>query len=398
MLNRINLNISFVVLLLLSICLFSCKPDATIISSSDAADQTNSEAYFEDYEAPFYKWGFIDTSGTLKIQDQFDAVRPFHQGIAIANKGGKWGYINKENEVIIPFRFRSAFPFSSGIARVQDFDLKYGYINEKGNFLIETKLTEAYDVRDGMLRYSDKGFIGYMNTNFDTIIPASFEQGTDFEKGFAIIKSGSTYNVIDKSGSKLFNKGYSKISTSENGIFRLKEASKFAFANSEGNFLSDFEFDQATDFQGNFSAVRKGEAWYLVDRNLSLEEIGSAQKIRPVGASRWAIKKDGKYGLLTEDGSLLTELTYDGFYTFQEDRIAFKKENIFGFLDVDGAVIIPPTCNIIWDFKEGFARCIKFGDQGGLFYIRKDGSVAFNSPSIEARDFSEGLAPVQVFN
>jgi hypothetical protein len=43
------------------------------------------------------KWGYIDAQGTVVVSPQFDAARPFREGLAAVRVdgrvGGKWGFI-----------------------------------------------------------------------------------------------------------------------------------------------------------------------------------------------------------------------------------------------------------------------------------------------------------------
>ncbi len=47
------------------------------------------------------KWGFVDSNGNLKIQNEYDMVTEFNEyGFAGINKDGKWGSINSNGEIV----------------------------------------------------------------------------------------------------------------------------------------------------------------------------------------------------------------------------------------------------------------------------------------------------------
>lgn len=47
------------------------------------------------------KWGFVDSNGDLKVQNEYDLVTEFNEyGFAGIKKGNKWGIINQEGQVI----------------------------------------------------------------------------------------------------------------------------------------------------------------------------------------------------------------------------------------------------------------------------------------------------------
>lgn len=67
------------------------------------------------------KWGFVNTSGELVIDCQYDDARSFTQGVAAVKKKDKWGYINASNEMIIKPAFEDAYPFcEKGTAPVKN--------------------------------------------------------------------------------------------------------------------------------------------------------------------------------------------------------------------------------------------------------------------------------------
>ena len=47
------------------------------------------------------KYGYIDKSGKVVIEPQFDYVRDFSEGLAVVEKDGKWGVIDKNGKVVI---------------------------------------------------------------------------------------------------------------------------------------------------------------------------------------------------------------------------------------------------------------------------------------------------------
>jgi hypothetical protein len=85
------------------------------------------------------KWGYIDKTGALVIQPQFDSASGFSDGLAAVQQGQKWGYIDKTGAPVIQYQFSGANDFSDGLAAVWTQDsanngLK-GYINLKGDLV-----------------------------------------------------------------------------------------------------------------------------------------------------------------------------------------------------------------------------------------------------------------------
>lgn len=64
------------------------------------------------------KWGFIDTSGKVKIDYQFDDALSFSQHLAAVKQGDLWGYISLKGDVVIKPVFLQVKNFVNGSAPV----------------------------------------------------------------------------------------------------------------------------------------------------------------------------------------------------------------------------------------------------------------------------------------
>lgn len=110
------------------------------------------------------KYGFINTSGKVKIEASFDGVSDFKQGLARVRKGNNEYFINKKGNKV-GASFEQVRSFTEGLAAVKS-NSGWGFINLSGRMAVEYK--------------------------FDAV--------TDFNGGYALVKMGMAYGVIDKNG------------------------------------------------------------------------------------------------------------------------------------------------------------------------------------------------------
>ena len=65
-------------------------------------------------------YGYIDPSGNMVIQPEYDAAGMFSEGRAAVLSDGLWGYVNATGEVVLSLQYSQAGRFSSGLAAVGD--------------------------------------------------------------------------------------------------------------------------------------------------------------------------------------------------------------------------------------------------------------------------------------
>lgn len=95
------------------------------------------------------KWGFIDTTGKLVSNMNYQEVSNFSEGLAAVKFENKWGFIDYHDKFILPNIYSIAFPFVDGLAFVGIADEnRYGFIDKSGNWVITIEdAIKVVDVR-----------------------------------------------------------------------------------------------------------------------------------------------------------------------------------------------------------------------------------------------------------
>ncbi|MGB3617294.1 MAG: WG repeat-containing protein, partial [Catalinimonas sp.] len=118
----------------------------------------------------------------------------------------------------------------------------------------------------------------------------------------------------------------------------------------------------------------------------------------PLGPGRYAYRTGDRYGLMSADGSRLTEAIYDSIYPFQADKAIVRQDSLYGVINAGGRVMLP--------VRHTYAHT----DPGGYFRLRetngtgRSGYALYDSlgnqilpPLYEALGtFSQGLCAVKV--
>lgn len=215
------------------------------------------------------KWGFINKDGKIVISPQYYAVSNFSQGLAaISFSNNKTaGYINKKGKIVISFNNNTLEPkeFSEGLSPVvTEKDLACSYINKKGKTVIDKdkifpiisycspfseglavvyiyvfnnktkEIITGYMNKKGKVKYAMSFLLpkdlekeefcvfenfssgmaqitldyktGYINKNFQMVIPPIYEFARDFDGDLAYVKFEDKEGYINKKGRWVWSK------------------------------------------------------------------------------------------------------------------------------------------------------------------------------------------------
>lgn len=349
-----------------------------------------------DYESPDAKWGFVDTAGNLVIDAVYDDVGPFVEGLAAVNKDGRWGFIDRGGNVVIQPVFKSAWAFHEGFARVESFDQPGHYINKNGIALSSPDWEAADNFSEGRAKVKVGNAYGYIDTTGSLVIQAVYSRGFNFENGLCVVDFEDKQGVIDLSGKQILNTKYDQVKISDGGhvILTRKDNSASAY-DLTGKELLNMPQVKMIDSDGEVISFQRGDKMYLVIIDNKSEMFPSYSNILCLGDKIWAGKTQHGYVLMNNKGIPLSNITYSQINKFSDGLAAFSKNETWGYLDTKGKKLTEEGFGLAWDYREGLARAA-FKD--GIAFLDKNQQLAFYPPrgTIDMRDFSEGLASVQI--
>lgn len=164
-------------------------------------------AYEKDY------WQLIDKKGKPKGGLKFNAdihsigadrpIGEFNAGVKLAwvkkeGATGLYGYINNSGKIKLQYDYNYAEDFSDGLARVK-----------KGNaeFFIDKNGKEVSDRYDEVRAFSGElgavkknGLWGFVNVKGKMVIDPSYDDVSPFQSDYAAVRRGDAYGIIDKKG------------------------------------------------------------------------------------------------------------------------------------------------------------------------------------------------------
>ena len=307
---------SYIISILVAISLeANAQEEKTIVSSAlqDARDLKTKKKYHHARQRLIDVEGFGIFEDSIKYY--YDKINSLegkydHEGI-IANSGlkfvvrnGKYGYIDASGKEIVPVKYDyEKGMIKSGkyvlfgseeyvetwykdyaLVRVK-LDGKYGFVDQKGREIVGLKYDETnyayFRGRNKVLRVGLDNKYGLINGDGKEIVPCIYEDA----------------------------KGWSM---SDNTPFVVKKNGKYAYVDSKGKLL--------TDFQYSFADYSFG---YGISKKMAV------------------VSKNGKYGYINENCQEVIPLNYQFAASFYEGLAAVVQNNKVGFINEDGIVVIP---------------------------------------------------------
>jgi WG containing repeat len=212
-----------------------------------------------------------------------------------------------------------------------------------------------------------------------------FVHATDFSDGLACVQGARGFGFIDHTGKFVVEPQLGTAHKFSEGLAGATKPGehKYGFIDKTGNWIIPPQYMEVGDFSG-------GLAW-----------VGIATPLLDSSGRQWGrkcgyIDKGGQFvftinGATSEEASRL--LASADSCEFSDGLAPFLKlpENRWGYIDKTGKFLIEPKFEEVFSFVNHFAR-VKTSD--GIRFINQKGQ--FIGPAFsEARDFSDGMAPVR---
>lgn len=130
--------------------------------------------------------------------------------IKTSSNSSKYGYIDWYGDLVISYKYEDAAAFREGYA-VYRKSGKYGAINSKGKIIIKPQYNMLGAYGSGLFPFlNDEGKWGYINRLNRIQIQSNYDNATPFSYGYASVKKGKYWGLIDIMGNEIIPFDYKK--------------------------------------------------------------------------------------------------------------------------------------------------------------------------------------------
>lgn len=315
-------------------------------------------------------YGLLDSLGRELLPAKYRVIYGIGENglvSAYSDEGG--GIVNLENKVIVPFKYSRVWSFGSrNVAPIENSDGKWAIVDDLGDF----KTSFIYD-----------NISPYSQTNTATVT-----QGT--KKGlldqFGDLITPFKYDTIwNYSGSvKKVDQGYH---------IPVNLNSKWGVLTSTGKELVAPVYDKKVDLPLPTTVSRDG-LWTFINEEGDEVVPANFEEVLFPENKIVGIKKDGKWGFISSDGTLLSDHVYDNFYSSSKAKYSFVTQNKkHSAVNTTGKVFITDVDSLKINFQGtqyGFTA-YKHGKWGVLDSLGKE-SIPFEFEDLGLMRFKNGFA------
>ena len=216
-----------------------------------------------------FKFGYMDSRGSMVITPQFDCATNFTEGIAFVFKNNKSRSINKSGNIVFDDKLKHDFvgKFHEGLARALSND-KRGFINHRGDYVIENYFSAVNDFHDGYA-YAEKGLRAfYIDKLGNTIFSVNKDCSGNFYCGLATYKTGNSDKIgfVNKNGQVVIEPQFSHANDFINELAYVEYGSgSNGFININGKMVIDLDGLKCEPFFNGLAKVTNGGSWGYID-------------------------------------------------------------------------------------------------------------------------------------
>ena len=201
----------------------------------------------------------IDYTGQVILDKGFDSIEGIDLNNFIIIKNSNYGVINKDGETLIDANYSNIKYAFSNYYIVQK-DSKYGIIDVQNNILVDNKYENITYIKEADLFEAEREDYktDIIDRNFNVILENVIVSELNIENGYMRIRENEDYIYYNF---KLEEKTNKEV-LATNTLFLVKENGKYGFENKDGNKIVDCIYDDATE-QNEFGycAIKKDGLW-----------------------------------------------------------------------------------------------------------------------------------------
>lgn len=283
------------------------------------------------------RWDIINSSGTKLHRASFKLVLPGPRNFFIASKNQHWGIVDFSGEKYITFKYDSI------IHTKHHYEVKYlnkwGALDFHGNWIVQPEFTDIQSFGRVIIGRKGHGYSVFQNNQFK--FRTTYRPTSSLDENVVIQNDSNRLGLINPLGELLAEPNYKRIISKGDFIeLRSDLFSKLIHKDGKAILDEDDEIEEVGEFSESHFAIKKNGRWGLVDHLGNLRISNRYDSIGVFKEGIAAIKIRDKWGFIDKEESLIIQPYYDKSSSFQDGLAIVESDNLAGIIDLKGEVIV----------------------------------------------------------
>lgn len=260
-----------------------------------------------------------------------------------------------------------------------------GFIDTTGKIQIAPEYDEVSEFAEGLSIVHKGDSVYYVNKENVNTLHMIFTDALPFYKGLAPVKQASKWYLINRLG-EIKSEGFEDINELNNELYVIKQNNLYGAIDPYGKVVYEVKFDKLGDFKNNCAYYQLGSNYGFINRNGYIHKA-EFEWISDFGPNGLAIyKSQGKYGMIQQNGELLTKAQYDQIIATDTIYLLIVN-NLYGYYAAEGCFL----SDIAYDFDK--EKATSYYTNGNMLKLIKKNEQALidlnGRMSIDFGTFSE---------
>lgn len=291
------------------------------------------------------KKGLIDSKGNIIISNEYKDIQrltyKYENGYIVQNDQNKFGVISYNKKVALECKYDEIKNVYDDNSYAVKEDGKLKIIDSQGNSYLLDKYSDIVEINSGNVIVKKDNKCGVVTKTGEQLIPIDFEELTYLYSNNYIAKKDNKYGIVNLENKTILDFNYSSLVYRETADFLegIKESVESDIINHDLQVKLTGIISEVNIDKGYIKLRQNGETKYYTFKF----ELKKAQDIFKTN-TLFLEKKDGKYGYVNKDGTVVVNYIYDD--ATEQDEYGFssvKKDGKWGAIDQKGTVIVEPT-------------------------------------------------------
>lgn len=293
------------------------------------------------------KKGLVNTSmGEVVIPVEYADITSlsdnYEEGYIVKNLENKYGIINPDKTKILDTKYDEIRKVSGNNYYVVVENAKMSVVDKSGDTILNTGFDSIEEINVDNFTVIKNGKYGVIDTSGKDVIPPEYENLKFAFSGYYVAQKNGKFGIIDKTGNI-------KIEFKYDGITYINEADFFECEKTglktdiiDRNFKTVLEnvIISELNIDNGYLRVWKDDEYKFY--NFKFEE--KLNKDILTTNTLFLVKENGKYGYENKKGERIVDCIYDDAKEQNEfGYCAVKKDGLWGNLKSDGTIIVKPS-------------------------------------------------------